>query len=919
MHPGGRRGWHARTLFAAAALTIASIASATSALAQYSLPTTHPRVFLTSATIASIADRCKVGGSHRPFYDTMKSFSDARIASGGYLTSYIPNYALVYKIHRHWNQTGYQGGGFEENKYWQAARTGILSGGAWAQNEVGAEAAITADWIWEKLTPAEIAQIASYYGSPVTSVFDSQTWRAGHAFGVLTQVLRSTIFVGAGVNDVGYAAEYQAIMSYLITTWAPAYQLSGGVGPSGPGYDMDTQFFRSWAFEAMKSASGVDPWPLCQKWASEFGNWEVYARVSQHTMVDYQQDILGFVWGDHPRNSTLLALRGRSPGGQYAANSYWSVIQSRTADNYANAQLWCLVLWYDPTLAPHNPATAPLAVRLGAGGMDEVYMRSSWTDPSFTSAEFEAGKYFYGHQHMDAGSFTISRKGYLALDSGVGAQYHGSNGEDFGRNYYRRSIAHNTISVYDAAEIFFRDGVVLNDGGQHVPPSDPTYQDILTKAEFSTGTLLRYDNTSSYTYCQGDIAPAYNSARIMQRYNLGSYTNKITSYTREFVYLRPDFFVCFDRVSAKSPTLSKVWNLHVSGDPQISGASGTQVAGNATGGIWEYPGADVMKVTDPTGAFQRGSMYMKSLLPKQRMMRKIGGNVRSLTGYAFWAGGIGANGRYDPKLGANHYWGDWLPGYAFDEDYLWAMPVGWGRVEVQPTVDATTDLFLHVMYPCDEAITSMPDTRLVESANAVGAEIVNRRVLMFGRTETSNLDSLTYTLAPNDTAAIHTIADLTPGASYRVYKSGTTYSVRKSTLPAPPGATEIVSPPPTATTGGVVEFGSVGGSFLITVTNVTVEYQPSSLSVTIRWQTSLPSDSQIEFGTTTSYGQLSSVVPPLVTSHAVTLTSPAIANDVTYQFRAVSRAPGGFAGYSGNGQFKVDVVAPNKVNNLLVR
>lgn len=891
--------------------------------AQFPLPSGHPRIFFTPASFAAIADRCKVGGTHRTYYTRMKAFADARIGMGQYNVDYAPNYALVYRIHKAWNQSGYQGGGFQEDTYAQAAKNAVLNGGAWEQNEIGAMAAITADWVWDRLTPAEIAQIAGYYGAPNPIVVDDDTWRAGHSFGVVTQTMRSILFTGAGVNDAGYAAEYAAILGYLQGIYAPAMELQGGVGTSGPHYDNESQFLRSWCFEAMRSASGVDPWPLCQKWASEFGKWNVFARNPMLGSVELQQDALPFNSPtDSPWNSVLLALRGRDPYAQYVSDEFTQDSQSWEQSDYRLRVLWAYVLWYDPTLAAANLASAPLAARLGAGGADHIYMRSSWTDPNPLTACFEAGKYYYGHQHVDAGSFLLSRKGYLVLDSGGYYTYASSNGEDYSSSYYQRSIAHNVVHVYDQTETFWENWnsniQIVNDGGQHVPPSDPIYNDVLTLPEFSTGEILRYEGAGTYTYAQANLAPAYNSARLMQRYGKPPYTNKITAYTREFIYLRPDVFVVIDRVRAKSASLSKVWNLHVAGDPVVSG-TGVQRMGDATAGIWDYAGAEVAKVTDPSTSFSRGSLFVKSLMPKQRIMRKIGGRNRDASGFAYWVGGFDGSGRYDPTRGANHYWGSWNPGREDLEESIWAAPIGWGRIEVEPAVQAVEDIFLHVLYPCDESVGSMPDTRLVESPNVVGAEVVNRRIVLFGRTETANLDSMSYSVQPNDTAAVHTITDLTPGATYRVYKAGTTYTIRKSTFPAPPGATEIVTPPPVATPAGVIEFASVGGSFLIRVTNVTVEPQAPSLAVTIRWQTDRASDSQVEFGTTTSYGQLSDLDPALVTSHAVTIASPAIANDQTYQFRAVSRAPGGYSGTSSNGQFRVDVVPPSRVSDLLVR
>ncbi len=893
--------------------------------AQYALPSSHPRIFFTPVSFPAIADRCKTGGTHRAYYQAMLTSADSRIANGEYLSFDLPNYALVYRIHRHWNQTGYPGGPYEENKYWQAVRAAILNQGNWELNELGMQSAIAADWIWEKLTAAEVSQIAAYYGGPDPTTYLPQTWRDGTSMGIGTRTLRSTLFVGAGVNDAGYASEYQGILTYVNGSFALALQLQGGVGANGPMYENDFLYQppRSWAIEAMRVASGVDPWPLCQKWASEYGKWDVYSTNPITGGMELQQDSKALQYShDSPWNAVLLATRGQDRFGQSQVKDWWQSSQAWELVDYRRRALWCYVLWYDPNLPGYDAATEPLSARLAAGGMDQIYMRSSWTDPNYTLAGFGAGKYFYGHQHMSAGSFLISRKGYLALDSGIYAQYASSTGADHAVNYFTRSIAHNVVHIYDSAEKFWApwdyNVPLVNDGGQCPPPTDPDYNDVLTLPEFSPGQMLRYGATSSYAYGQANLAGAYNSSRLMQRYNKPAYTNKIASYTREFVYLRPDFFVVIDRVNAKSAGLSKVWNLHVSGNPTING-TGVQTAGTATAGIWEHTGADQARVTDPSPAFGGGTLFVKSLMPKQRLIRKVGGDNRSPSGYAYWVGGINAQNRYDPTLGSNHHFGNWNPGSEGDEDNIPWTPLGWGRVEVQPTVDSAFDIFLHVLYPSDQSVQSMPETRLLESPNTVGAEIVNRRVVVFGRTETSNLDSLSYTLAANDTMGSHMVVNLTPGATYRVYKAGATYFVRKAALPGPPGALEIVAPPPAATQDGVLEFLLSGGALAIQVSNVVVQNKAQALGVEISWTTDRPSDSQVEFGTTTAYGQSSPLLPALVTSHAVTLSSPAISNDLTYQFRAVSQAPGGYFGASSNLQLSGDWIAPARVNDLLIR
>src|SRR2546430_10050206 len=57
--------------------------------------------------------------------------------------------------------------------------------------------------------------------------------------------------------------------------------------------------------------------------------------------------------------------------------------------------------------------------------------------------------YLAKHQHLDQNQINIYRGGYLAIDSG--ADYTESESPHY-LNYYRRTIAHNSVLVYDPAE-----------------------------------------------------------------------------------------------------------------------------------------------------------------------------------------------------------------------------------------------------------------------------------------------------------------------------------------------------------------------------------------------------------------------------------------------------------------------------------
>ena len=111
-------------------------------------------------------------------------------------------------------------------------------------------------------------------------------------------------------------------------------------------------------------------------------------------------------------------------------------------------------LWDDPEVVPRDPALSSesdLPRQRYFPGVGHLVMRDGWK-PDSTWIEFDCGPYFAKHQHLDQNQLTIYHNGYLAIDSG--ADYTESESPHY-LNYYRRTVAHNSVLVYDPSEKFF--------------------------------------------------------------------------------------------------------------------------------------------------------------------------------------------------------------------------------------------------------------------------------------------------------------------------------------------------------------------------------------------------------------------------------------------------------------------------------
>ena len=88
-------------------------------------------------------------------------------------------------------------------------------------------------------------------------------------------------------------------------------------------------------------------------------------------------------------------------------------------------------------------------------------------------------------------------------------------------------------------------------------------------------------------------------------------------------------------------------------------------------------------------------------------------------------------------------------------------------------------------------------------------------------------------------------------------------------------------------------------------------------SAVVSWQTNKPADSQVEYGTTTAYGAMTTLDSTRLVNHSQTLTN--LQPATTYHFRVRSRDEGGSTVVSSNFTFTtkaLDTTPPNDVTNF---
>lgn len=429
-------------------------------------------------------------------------------------------------------------------------------------------------------------------------------------------------------------------------------------------------------------------------------------------------------------------------------------------------------LWDDPNVTPRNPAdstSAEIPRSYFYRGIGNLVMRDGF-GPDSTLIQFNSGPYLSKHQHLDQNHFVIYHKGYLATESG--ADYTDTESPHY-LNYYRRTIAHNSMLVYQTGEKFFwaeNLWAAANDGGQRMD-SSRYWNTVRSREDFertrdlwATGNMEATDIADgSYVYARGNATNAYQPS-------------KMERFTREVAYTPGNnVLVVFDRVRTTDPGLKKVWLLHGVGKPSVVAADKGKDAGHGGTG---YSNASTFTYEDGGGRLR-----VHTLLPREREVIARGG-----PGWEFWtpgdefggAWGSGKNWPLDPPEGGplptdpylrkmwKTFWGDDFE-KLLKSNTRAVVPAAW-RVEVSPAKPAKEDYFLNVLEIGDKGDARAPAVELVDGSNLIGALVEGGTVTLFATGEGFVADA--EATIPNVETANLLISGLKPHAKYELQMTG---------------------------------------------------------------------------------------------------------------------------------------------------
>ncbi|WP_256079984.1 heparinase II/III family protein [Massilia sp. YIM B04103] len=207
----------------------------------------------------------------------------------------------------------------------------------------------------------------------------------------------------------------------------------------------------------------------------------------------------------------------------------------------------------------------PLSRHFRVAGL--VLMRDSWDYPNATLLDFKSSSFISeNHQHMDQNSFALNYKAPLLLDTGLYESY----GSRHWSNYYTRTVAHNSVLVFDPEERFTSGSAEFsNDGGQwlHGRPAYPTIRQASPGGSNALHGVTAFEEGNYYSYAVGNASRAYSAGKMDQE----------NGFVREVLFLREakPVVLVFDRVLTKK-NLPATSLLHTATRP-VHGADTTSL------------------------------------------------------------------------------------------------------------------------------------------------------------------------------------------------------------------------------------------------------------------------------------------------------------------------------------------------------
>ncbi len=565
------------------------IAGAVMPATGYDVVSGHPRLYVLPGDLAAL--RAKCNGSMAEDYAISKTWADDHMYDSLPLSSidayhhYLCTYSFIYLVTQDVSYAGRA----------KAIAQSAMARGYQGQSYYSNSMSIFYDWCYPYLTSAERQTFGWEIGEAGLAYAATVNWVETNNYHSKVSRVTNLCFPGVAIygDGVHNSAATTLCDLYSEHAFGPDYVMAciDEIAGDGSYYEGDytlSMLCESFLYGCLvwNVATGEDPF-------AQSGNlqnmatyliYEVFAKNGSGGGAFMS----GSKQGDSKTHTSPASIFRRSLHALAAIyrdqRAEWLGLEiDRLGLGWINRnERWKLLILRDPTVGTQAPTGLPDAHFFEDMGI--VYMRSGWDYSEFsedTYAVFRCEAFNAGHTNAHQNHLFIARgSDLLAIDSGV---YDGGISSHH-NNYFSRTIAHNTVTIYDPSESF---GSYVNDGGQRMPLDLPTRFGEASQPQYFRGKVEAFKDSETFTYMKGDATAAYSSS-------------KLNEFLREVVWLKPSTFIVLDRVKATSASYTKRWLLHTVNQPAISGNTATVTEGGS-------------------------KLFVRSVLPENAVISKVGG------------------------------------------------------------------------------------------------------------------------------------------------------------------------------------------------------------------------------------------------------------------------------------------------------
>ncbi len=509
-----------------------------------SIAGTHPRVLLRDARYRDCLRQLLAEGT--PGASRFKTIVETQLARGN-VYAFQPWFAaLMYQLT---GKAVYADHAVSRTEAFVAGEEALIAANQRAKVagdsylEVGqtiGNLALVYDWCHDRLTPEQRSRWIAYANQAVWNVWHPKEARWGNTGYPWTgwsidnpsnnyyySFLRATMLLGlatSGENPQAQTWIDQFRKVKLEGELFPTFtrDLAGGGSREGTGYGT-----------AMKNLFELYDW-----W--ERSTDENVATRTPHTLASMAHTMHSIVptldrlapTGDHARDSKaalfdyhrqyLQILMALFPEERLTGMAKSLLAASSVPRMQQGFMAYSDFLYENPGLVARP--LADLATTYWGSGTGQLSMRAAW-DPSSAYANFICGPYTESHAHRDQGSFVLFKGTWLAYDANMDS--HSGIEQD--------ESMHNLVRIEQGGSV-----VKQVEGAPRC-------------------NLLAMGDDARMTYALADVTPIYKGKRAAGKVE------------REFLFIKPDVFVVFDRVDTTGSDVGRVWTLNVPAEPEIAG------------------------------------------------------------------------------------------------------------------------------------------------------------------------------------------------------------------------------------------------------------------------------------------------------------------------------------------------------------